>query len=52
MTSMLGVPVKLLHEALGHVVTVEPKMGRLSLRKTSRRILETTVFDLPWLRMF
>jgi len=29
MTSTLGVPVKLLHEALGHVITVELKTGQL-----------------------
>lgn len=29
MTSTLGVPVKLLHEALGHIITVELKTGQL-----------------------
>lgn len=29
MASTLGVPVKLLHEALGHVITVELKTGQL-----------------------
>ena len=29
MASPLGVPVKLLHEALGHVITVELKTGQL-----------------------
>lgn len=29
MSSGLGVPVKLLHESLGHVVTVELKTGQL-----------------------
>lgn len=28
-TSGLGVPVKLLHESLGHVITVELKTGQL-----------------------
>ncbi len=25
----LGIPVKLLHESLGHIVTVEPKTGHI-----------------------
>ena len=29
MASTLGVPVKLLHEALGHTITVELKTGQL-----------------------
>lgn len=29
MSSGLGVPVKLLHESLGHVITVELKTGQL-----------------------
>jgi small nuclear ribonucleoprotein D3 len=29
MASSLGVPVKLLHESLGHVITVELKSGQL-----------------------
>ena len=29
MASSLGVPVKLLHESLGHVITVELKTGQL-----------------------
>jgi small nuclear ribonucleoprotein D3 len=29
MSAGLGVPVKLLHESLGHVVTVELKTGQL-----------------------
>ncbi len=29
MASTLGIPVKLLHEALGHVITVELKSGQL-----------------------
>ena len=29
MASPLGVPVKLLHEALGHVITVELKTGQM-----------------------
>lgn len=28
-TSGLGIPVKLLHESLGHVITVELKTGQL-----------------------
>ena len=28
-TSGLGVPVKLLHESLGHIITVELKTGQL-----------------------
>ena len=28
-TAGLGVPVKLLHESLGHVITVELKIGQL-----------------------
>lgn len=29
MASPLGVPVKLLHEALGHIITVELKTGQM-----------------------
>lgn len=29
MASTIGVPVKLLHEALGHIITVELKSGAL-----------------------
>jgi len=29
MASTLGVPVKLLHEAMGHIITVELKTGQL-----------------------
>ena len=29
MASGLGVPVKLLHESLGHIITVELKTGQL-----------------------
>lgn len=29
MTSNIGVPTKLLHEALGHVITVELKTGQV-----------------------
>jgi small nuclear ribonucleoprotein D3 len=29
MSSGLGVPVKLLHESLGHIITVELKTGQL-----------------------
>ena len=29
MASSLGIPVKLLHESLGHVITVELKTGQL-----------------------
>lgn len=29
MSSSLGVPVKLLHESLGHIITVELKTGQL-----------------------
>lgn len=29
MSAGLGIPVKLLHESLGHVVTVELKTGQL-----------------------
>lgn len=38
----LGVPVKLLHESLGHVITVELKTGQLYRGK----LAEGAYFDL------
>ena len=41
-TAGLGVPVKLLHESLGHIVTVELKTGQLYRGKLAEgRILRT-----------
>jgi len=37
-TSGLGVPVKLLHESLGHVITVELKTGQLYRGKLAEGI--------------
>lgn len=42
MTSTLGVPVKLLHEALGHVITVELKTGQLYRGKLADGVYCTT----------
>lgn len=42
MASTLGVPVKLLHEALGHVITVELKTGQLYRGKLADGASTTT----------
>jgi hypothetical protein len=42
MASTLGVPVKLLHEALGHVITVELKTGQLYRGKLADGAYYTT----------
>lgn len=39
MSSGLGVPVKLLHESLGHVITVELKTGQLYRGKLAEGLL-------------
>jgi len=39
MINTLGVPVKLLHEALGHVITVELKTGQLYRGKLAEGLL-------------
>lgn len=38
-TSGLGVPVKLLHESLGHIITVELKTGQLYRGKLAEGML-------------
>jgi len=40
-TSGLGVPVKLLHESLGHTVTVELKTGQLYRGKLAEGLFES-----------
>lgn len=52
MTSTLGVPVKLLHEALGHVITVELKTGqlyrgKLAEGKSFERVIDHRPLILP-----
>ncbi|KAK0484377.1 small nuclear ribonucleoprotein Sm D3 [Armillaria luteobubalina] len=44
-TSGLGVPVKLLHESLGHIITVELKTGQLYRGKAGRRCVSTCPED-------
>jgi len=38
----LGVPVKLLHESLGHIVTVELKTGQLYRGKLAEGVFNTS----------
>lgn len=46
----LGVPVKLLHESLGHIITVELKTGQLYRGKLAEGISHSTlVHDTRWL---
>lgn len=44
-TSGLGVPVKLLHESLGHIITVELKTGQLYRGKLAEG---TFLSSFPW----
>lgn len=44
-TSGLGVPVKLLHESLGHVITVELKTGQLYRGKLAEGTIQDTYFN-------
>ena len=46
MASTLGVPVKLLHEALGHVITVELKTGQLYRGKLADGASTRLQYDL------
>ncbi len=48
MSSSLGVPVKLLHESLGHVITVEVKNGRLYRGKLVEGVLARIFILVPW----
>lgn len=41
-TAGLGVPVKLLHESLGHIVTVELKTGQLYRGKLAEGLILRT----------
>jgi len=43
----LGVPVKLLHESLGHIVTVELKTGQLYRGKLAEGVCASSSGDLP-----
>lgn len=38
MASTIGVPVKLLHESLGHIVTVELKTGQVRTAGVERQV--------------
>jgi hypothetical protein len=42
----LGVPIKLLHESLGHIITVELKTGEVS-SPSSRRSARADGIDVP-----
>ncbi len=52
MSSSLGVPVKLLHESLGHVITVEVKNGRLYRGKLVEGVLARIFILVPWFLIF
>ena len=42
-TAGLGVPVKLLHESLGHVITVELKTGQLYRGKLAEGVFHLSI---------
>ena len=42
----LGIPVKLLHESLGHIITVELKTGEVSLQLQCGPL--ELIADVPW----
>jgi len=46
-TAGLGVPVKLLHESLGHVITVELKTGQLYRGKLAEGMLRSLMLLTP-----
>lgn len=46
-TAGLGVPVKLLHESLGHIITVELKTGQLYRGKLAEGMFKSLASSLP-----
>jgi len=46
-TAGLGVPVKLLHESLGHIITVELKTGQLYRGKLAEGMFKSSAGSLP-----
>jgi hypothetical protein len=46
MSSGLGIPVKLLHESLGHIITVELKTGQLYRGKLAEGAMSFAVVHI------